>query len=104
MILRTSAVVPGRPKAAAQTYEKREPAARWRIAKHVINGAARCAGVRSRNEEDEVGGESEPGTKCFRVPVEGLDFLRQPEVEVHGIELGTKPLCERLAPHKPLGS
>jgi hypothetical protein len=68
------------------TYHESEPAVSWRITKHVINSVARPASVRSRDEEDEVGRKPESGAESLRVPVEGLYFLGQPEVKVHGVQ------------------
>lgn len=87
-----------------QDYQKGEPAISWRIAKHVINGIACLACVCSRDQKNEIGSQAESGAEGFRVPVESLYLLGQPEVKVHGIEHGAKSLAERLAPHKTLWS
>ncbi len=90
-------------RSQGQTYQQADPATSGGIAKHIIDIAC-AAGVCARQKKDEVGREPKPGAKGFRVPAQGLDFFRQPEVEVHGIEHGADPLGEGLAPYQPLRS
>lgn len=82
------------------TDQEPQPSLAAVIAEDVVARQSK-RGVGSRQEEDKVESHAQLRTGELRVPVSGLQLLREPQEEVHGVQHGREPLPERRPSNEP---
>jgi len=80
------------------SYYVAEPAcSRVYISKNIVHSApTRTPTVPSRNEKGHVQSQGEGSCRLFGIPISRLDFFRQPQQEISGIEIVFNALSQRL--------